>query len=415
MMMEHAATPDRTALLAGGERFTAGDLWSDVLVDMAWLHTAGVAPGDRVAVWLPSGVAYVRMVFAMARMGVTLVALNTRLTAEEAANQVAASGAKAVVHAGDLPEGFSTQARLLDRRDALPVNTAKRIEMLPFDLNRTQAIMFSSGTTGRPKAIPITFGQHMHSAMASAWRVGVLPDDHWLACMPLYHVGGQAILFRAVLYGIAVNLHPRFDVEAVSRAIDEEGVTLVSLVPTMLHRLLDYRADRAFPPSLRLVLLGGAKAPAALIERAAVVGLPVAATYGLTEACSQVATATPAQVRAKPGTVGRPLVGTQVRIVDEHGADRKPGEVGEIAVQGPTVFGGYLDNPQATARPLRAGWLHTGDLGYLDSAGDLWVVTRRTDLIVSGGENIYPAEVEAVLAAHPGVEAAVRELRTRWR
>jgi O-succinylbenzoic acid--CoA ligase len=402
------ATPNATALMVDGERMTYLDLHWKATLRGEWLRSAGIEAGDRVAVWLPNGAEYVYLIHAAARSGVTLVPLNTRLTAEEALWQVKRVGARAVVHAGGLPKGFNFDEEwLLDiRRDYQRRYTGLHPHFEPLRLKRVQGIMFSSGTTGQPKAIPLTFGNHYHSAMASAMRLGVMPGDQWLACMPLYHVGGQAIILRACLYGITVNLHPRFDVEAVNHAIENEGVTLVSMVPTMLHRLMEHRGDAPFPPSLRLVLLGGAAAPAPLIERCAAVGLPVAATYGLTEAASQVATATPQQVRAKPGTVGRPLFGTHLRIVNEHGIPLGAGQVGEIAVQGPTVMGGYLNDPDATAAALRDEWLHTGDLGYMDDDGDLWVVTRRTDLIVSGGENVYPAEVEDALEAHPDVAHA---------
>ena len=174
--------------------------------------------------------------------------------------------------------------------------------------------------------------------------------------------------------------------------------TIVSLVPTQLYRMLE--ADFEPPKSLRLILLGGAAATPELVARCIEQNLPIALTYGLTECASQVATATPEQVRAKPGSVGKPLNGTTVRIVDDEGYDLPPGEYGEIVVSGATVMQGYLGQPPTD------GTFHTGDIGYLDADGDLWIVQRRSDLIVSGGENVYPSEVEAVLRQHPAVEDA---------
>ncbi|MFQ5342341.1 MAG: o-succinylbenzoate--CoA ligase, partial [Anaerolineae bacterium] len=282
------------------------------------------------------------------------------------------------------------------------------------DLDEVQSIVFTSGTTGRPKGAMLTYGNHMASATASAFRLGTLPGDRWLACMPLYHVGGLAIVLRCCLYGTTLVLHDGFDPASVSAALDTQAVTLISLVPTMLRRLLEARGKRPFPESLRCVLLGGAAAPATLVERSLAFGVPVATTYGLTEAASQVATASPDDVRRKAGSsamgaghfVGRPLMFSQVRIAGADGHDRPPGEIGEIEVRGPTVMAGYYHSPEATREAVRNGWLRTGDMGYLDVDGDLWVVQRRSDLIVTGGENVYPAEVERVIVEHPGVEAA---------
>jgi O-succinylbenzoic acid--CoA ligase len=173
----------------------------------------------------------------------------------------------------------------------------------------------------------------------------------------------------------------------------------------MLHRLLAMRKGQAWPASLRHILLGGAAATPELLAAAQASSAPVATTYGLTEAASQVATLCPADVVRKPGSVGRPLMFTNVRIVDETGATLPPGEKGEIVVTGPTVMSGYYKNPAATAKTIRNGDLFTGDIGYLDDEGDLWLVQRRNDIIISGGENIYPAEVEAVLRQHPAVAA----------
>jgi O-succinylbenzoic acid--CoA ligase len=174
----------------------------------------------------------------------------------------------------------------------------------------------------------------------------------------------------------------------------------------MLQRLLDLRGDAPFPESVQCVLLGGAAASAQLIERCLAGNIPIALTYGLTEACSQVATATPRETRVKPGSVGKPLSGTKIQIVNEAGDALPPGEIGMILVSGNTVMQGYYGQSESTREVLDEDWLRTGDLGYEDADGDLWIVQRRTDLIVSGGENVYPAEIEAVLTAHPAITAA---------
>jgi O-succinylbenzoic acid--CoA ligase len=189
-----------------------------------------------------------------------------------------------------------------------------------------------------------------------------------------------------------------FDPTAVWDALTIHKCTHVSFVPTMLYRLLKAYDESEFPESLRLILLGGAAASDILLDSAVKRGLPVAPTYGLTEATSQVATILPDEARRKRGSVGKPLPHVSVRIVDEQGNDLPNGKYGEIVVRGKTIMRGYLDQPDLN------GELHTGDIGYFDGDGDLWLVQRRSDLIISGGENIYPVEIENVLRGHPNIE-----------
>jgi O-succinylbenzoic acid--CoA ligase len=236
-------------------------------------------------------------------------------------------------------------------------------------------------------------------------HLGITPEDRWLACMPPFHVGGLSILLRSALCGSAAILHERFDPDAVNRALDEDGVTIVSWVPTMLERVLAARGGRRAPHSLRCVLLGGGPAPGGLIARARSQGFPIAATYGLTEASSQVATQLPTLAEPNGASGLRAIFGTQLDTVDDDGKAVR-GRPGEILVRGPTVMEGYWNRPVESERALRGGWLHTGDIGVLDATGALEVLDRRSDLIISGGENIYPTEVERVLLEHPAVSGA---------
>jgi O-succinylbenzoic acid--CoA ligase len=223
--------------------------------------------------------------------------------------------------------------------------------------------------------------------------------------LPLFHVGGLAILFRSVIAGVPVILHEAFDPARANRAIDEERVTLVSVVANMLGRMLDAQGERPYPPTLRCILLGGGPAPRPLLDDCLRRGLPVSPTYGLTETASQVSTLLPEELARHLGSAGRPLPTTEIRI-ERDGRPVPPGEVGEIIVRGPTVTPGYV-GVAATGDGIRTdGWLRTGDLGRLDREGYLSVLDRRDDLIISGGENVSPAEVEAVLLLHPAVEDA---------
>jgi O-succinylbenzoic acid--CoA ligase len=244
--------------------------------------------------------------------------------------------------------------------------------------------MHTSGTSGSPRAVELTYGNWLWSALGSATALGLDPAERWLCTLPLAHVGGLSILIRSAIYGTTALLEERFEASAVAEILMGGSATAVSLVPTTLRRLLGAGLDH--PPALRFALVGGAPLDPALLERARTAGVAVSQTYGLTEACSQVTTQTPGD---GGDDAGPPLFCTQVRIASSDGGS----PVGEILVRGPTVAG--------------RGWLATGDLGEL-RAGRLRVCGRKGEVIISGGENIAPAEIEAVLAAHPAVrEAAV--------
>jgi O-succinylbenzoic acid--CoA ligase len=415
-----SASPEAEALRFGGRVWSFRQI--DTMVDRlsAYLAALGVAPGDHVGVLMPNSPSVVFCVFAMARLGAVLVPLNTRLTVVELAWQIERADCTLLFCSPP------TEARAQDAATGLcpiytlpvdPVAFESWLESVSFNplassphcspgsLDSLQAIVFTSGTTGHPKGAMISFGNHFWSAVGSAFRLGVRPDDRWLACLPLYHVGGLAILFRSCLYGTSVVLHDGYDTQAVLDSLALERVTLVSLIPTMLGWLLDKGLTAETAPSLRLALLGGAAAPPELLSRAGAAGIPVAVSYGLTEASSQVATFLPDAASAKPGSAGRPLLFTALAILNDEGSEAPCGVPGEIVVSGPTVMAGYYDDPEATAAVLDNGYLRTGDVGYLDMDGDLRVLNRRSDLIVSGGENVYPAEVERVLREHPAVAA----------
>ncbi|MFS8640363.1 MAG: o-succinylbenzoate--CoA ligase [Symbiobacteriaceae bacterium] len=414
--------PGGLALVAGRERWTFARLDEAAGALATHLARIGVAPGERVAVLAGNGLPYVVLVHALIRARAVLVPLNTRLAPAELAWQIRDSGARWLIHDDGQAGKAAAALEEFRRRDGEAADAGTPPQLLrlaallaaaegrgvapPIALEGPHCIIYTSGTTGRPKGAVLTYGNHFWSAVASALNLGLHRDDRWLACLPFFHVGGLSILFRSVIYGIPVVVHERFDPAAVNRAIDEERVTIVSVVSAMLQRMLEERGDRPYPRHLRCVLLGGGPAPRPLLEACAARGVPVVQTYGMTETASQFATLSPADALRKLGSAGKPLFFNELRIVRDDGRPATPGEVGEIVVRGPTVTPGYHNRPDATARAWRDGWFHTGDLGYLDEEGYLYVVDRRDDLIISGGENVYPAEVEAVLLSHPAVEEA---------
>jgi O-succinylbenzoic acid--CoA ligase len=296
------------------------------------------------------------------------------------------------------------EALALESLDSLPPQPGYAPQA-DLELGSDHAVLFTSGTTGIPKGVCLTYANQLASARASAQRLGSAPDDRWLLCLPTFHIGGLAIALRAAIDATCVAVEP-FEPARVARALARAPIRLASMVPTMLARVIDAGLER--PAALRALLLGGGPIPPVLVERCLARRIPAAPTYGLTEAASQVATLRPDELRDAGDTAGTALADTELCIAREDGSRAAPGEPGQILVRGPQVMRGYLDRPEETAATLAGGWLHTGDVGALDASGRLRVLDRREDLIVSGGENVYPAEVEAALAAHPAVrEAAV--------
>ncbi|MBV9616532.1 MAG: o-succinylbenzoate--CoA ligase [Ktedonobacteraceae bacterium] len=386
------------------------------------LASIGVRSGSRVALLAANGLPYVACVHAITRLGAILVPLNTRLTLDELCWQL--QDVKVAVLVSD--EYY--MARLVEIQQVFPQLTSATLIVADdsqvllqdvdeiaaplqplIDPNAIQSIMYTSGTTGYPKGVLITYGMQWWNAIGSALNLGHSPDDCWLACMPFFHIGGLSILMRSVIYGISVVVQEKFDPIAVNRAIHEERVTIISVVATMLQRMLaaldEQQQDARYPSTLRCILLGGGPAPRALLEDCVRRALPVAQSYGLTEACSQAVTLSPADALRKVGSAGRPLLPVQLRIMNEN-RPALPDEPGTIYLKGPTITPGYADRPEATRSVFRDGWFSTGDIGYLDADGYLYVLDRRNDLIISGGENVYPAEIESVLAGHPDVEEA---------
>jgi o-succinylbenzoate---CoA ligase len=368
--------PDAPALVWKGRVSSYRDLDAEV---RRW-HGALAANGARrAAVRSENRPELIALLHAGARAGVELAFLNARLA--DAELPALLDGLGPALRLGNLPGAASLDAFAAGSRPAEPG---------AIDPAHVHTILFTSGTTGRAKAAQLSVGAHQASARASIETLRMDGESSYLCNLPMFHVGGIAAVVRCAVAGAAVVLHERFDPAATAEALGS-GVTHASLVATTLSRLLEVR-DR-FPPtgakknyffSVRAVLVGGGPVPADLLARARAAGLPALHTYGLTEAGSQV---TAERLGEADGTTaGPPLPGSEVRIVE-----------GEIEVRGPTMMLGYLGDP-----PLR-GWFRTGDLGTLDASGRLVVHARRVDLIVSGGENVYPAEVEAALLTHPAV------------
>jgi O-succinylbenzoic acid--CoA ligase len=413
-----ATTPDRTAMVAAesGAAVTYRELDAAVDAVAAELDRRTDTPDATIATLLPTRPAVGTLLFAAMRLGATLAPLNVELDAATLRTQRSTVGADLLV-CGDSTASLAADiggCRLVSVDEDLSAAAVTdgttgeteadetAADTTPATLSRTdtQLVLFTSGTTSDPKGVRLTVGNLVASAVASSYRLGVLPSDRWLVCLPTYHMGGLAPFVRSALYGTGVVVQRSFDADATRRAIAEREVTGVSLVPTMLSRLLE--AGWEPPSSLRFVLLGGGPANESLIERCRERSVPVCPTYGMTETASQIATARPETAFEHAGTVGQPLAFTDVTVV-ANGDPCDPGERGEIVVDGPTVTPGYLGGDGAAFGEFG---FRTGDLGYRDADGHLWVEGRVDDRIVTGGENVDASTVAAAVRDHPAVEDA---------
>jgi O-succinylbenzoic acid--CoA ligase len=410
-----AFAPAAQALQTPAGSCSYGELLARARAGAAELAARGVAPGERVAIVLPAGLDFAYALHACLLRGAVAVPVDLRLREQE--RRAIQDGA-----ALTLDEPLSGATEIPPARGGFQHEAPGGFL---HDLDAVAAVIHTSGTTAAPKPVELTYGNFLWSALGSATALGLDPAERWLCALPLAHVGGLSILLRSAIYATAAVVHPRFETEAVLQALSAPDpasgdardagsggpVTLVSLVATTLARLLD--AGLRDPPALRCALTGGGPVPAALLGRARAAGVPVSLTYGLSEACSQVTTTPLAlqgrgRVQAPVGgsapppppvnpSAGPPLFCTRLRIAAD----------GEIEIAGPTVARGVA-GPD--------GWMRTGDLGRLNAEGSLEVTGRKADTIVSGGENVSPAEVEAVLEAHPDVlEAAIlARVDERW-
>lgn len=405
--MRTSSSPETTALVDvdDGDSDTYREFDRRVSERLAGLQAIGLAEGDAVGLLLETGMAFAELYFAIARAGSTAVPLNLEIDRERLASQVeraeldllvadSAMEADAVAITPDSVPVVSIDEPHSVPGSRLEEGATERAVAVDSPLESEQVIMFTSGTTGPPKGVRITLGNLVSSAVGSAHRLGVSPGDRWLVCLPMYHMGGLAPLVRSTLYGTTTVIQSTFDAAETADVIREYDVTCVSLVPTMLKRLLDAGWDA--PDHLRFVLLGGGPASESLVERCEDRAVPVCPTYGATETASQVATALPETAFERRGTVGRPLRGTTVRVLSNSRASCRTGEPGEIVVDGPTVSPGYLD-AERTAMSFGDYGFQTGDVGYRDEAGRLWIVGRVDDQILTGGETVQPATVAGAI------------------
>jgi HIP---CoA ligase len=431
--------PQAEAVVDGQVRLTFGDLRDHAMQVARALLSEGIEPGDRVSIWAPNSWRWIVTVLGASLAGAVVVPINTRFRGPEArdvleraeirwlfvedgfldtsfSGMVRETGddladlphLRAIVSWGEVDTATTSWDDLLQRGEAVSDEEvlARAASAAPGDVSD---ILFTSGTSGRPKGVLCTHEQNVRTYTSYTRSLGIVPGDRYLMVNPFFHSFGlKAGIYASLIRRVTMLPLPTFDLDEVLRVLDEEQATILPGAPTIYQSLLQHPARQGPLPSLRLAMTGAAVVPAELIRRMrSELGIPHAVTaYGLTEVCG---TATVCEVDDDPETVaercGRPIPGVELRIVDpETGQEQPPGEPGEVLIRGYNVMLGYLDDPEATAEAIEPdGWLHTGDIGEVDTRGYLRITDRLKDLFIVGGFNAYPAEIERVIFEHPDV------------
>lgn len=404
LLTESAAQhPDHVAVRHNDRVLTYAQL-DDASARAATLLTArGVVPGDAVGLMLPNIPEFAILYYGIVRAGAVVVPMNPLLKEREVDYYLSDSGARLLFTTTPGTPHVLVDDQLLDGVEPLAETVARADDDVA-------VLLYTSGTTGKPKGAELTHANLRHNAAVTATTLlGLTPDDVVMGCLPLFHAFGQSCALNAAMCsGATLTLIPRFSAPAALDVARRDGVTVFEGVPTMFSALLQ-EADRAADAAtLRVAVSGGAALPVEVLRSfESTFGAPILEGYGLSETSPVASFNHPDQVR-KAGSIGTPVSGVQMKLVDDNGMDVAAGEVGEIAIRGHNVMRGYRNRPEATAAAIPDGWFRSGDLARQDDDGYFFIVDRKKDLIIRGGFNVYPREIEEVLYEHPAVtEAAV--------
>lgn len=395
-------SPNETALVFEGKEETFAEISEAVERIAGKLFARGIRKDEMVALLGKNDRMTFLLIHALQQLGAVTLFLNNRLTKKEIAFQLANAEVQQVIMADSFADKVATGISYTELQQTDYIAPAL-IEI--WDLSRVASVMYTSGTTGQPKGVMQTYENHWWSAVSSVLNLGLTEKDSWLCVVPIFHISGLSIMMRSVIYGIPVYLEEHFNEEKITQLLESGQVSTISVVTSMLERLLKIHGG-SYHPNLRTVLLGGGPASKAVLEICKQRDIPLVQSFGMTETASQIVTLPPKDALTKIGSSGKALFPAEVKIADD----------GEILLKGPSITPGYLHNDAATNAAFVGGWFKTGDIGYLDEDGFLFVLERRSDLIISGGENIYPTEIEHVIATYEAVKevAVVGKPDDKW-
>ncbi|AFM28016.1 long-chain-fatty-acid--CoA ligase [Desulfomonile tiedjei] len=403
------------------------------------LASIGVKKGDRVGILLMNSAEYMELFFAIAKIGAVCVPLNIRLVADELTYIIKDSGTQTLVYGNDFQKVVAEiRAKGATATDVVNwVHAGNGSETDTFGHNfeelKTKAvetepersgfeddplfIMYTSGTTGLPKGAVQTHNTVLWAALTMAATWEMRQSDRFLVALPLFHVGALMPAVMSVYCGIATVTTKAFDPSLYWKVIESERITNSLMVPTILHLMLQV-PEKGFSDfsAFRWIALAGAPIPVSLLDSSTAIGLHVEQLFGLTEACGPGCQLMGADVARKVGSAGKPFLFTEVKVVDLDDKEVPPGTPGELIIQGKNIMREYWNLPEESTHTLRGGWLHTGDVATMDEEGFVYIVDRLKDMIISGGENIYPAEIEKIIAGVPGVSqvAVIGQPDPKW-
>lgn len=397
-LLKQAATqPNQIAIDDGNERLSFAELKKQVEVLVGKIDHLN--PGSRVGILATNTLMSYKLALAIMCSGRTIVWLNWRLAGEELERQIKDSGLQLCLVENSLWRSGMTDP--FKSYSAFLITSADPGELIPvFKSNWVASIMYTSGTTGKPKGVLQTFGNHFYSAVSSALNLGLSSADKWLCVAPIFHISGFSIIMRGLIYGMTVRLVEKFRAEELERILANETVTIMSVVPFMLKKLIQQqnKTNTHYNSAFRCMLLGGGTIDRETLEACLQRSIPVVQCYGMTETCSQIVALRSADALLKLGSVGQPLFSTQLKLSKD----------GEILLKTPALTPGYLNLPDKLPSKMIDGWYRTGDIGHLDKEGYLYIDGRADEMLISGGENIFPQEVEQIYQRYPQInEVAV--------
>lgn len=392
-----ALIPNRIAVDNGRQKLTFKDLAAKLMQLSGNLNQLGALSGNRIAIMTKNSLLGYQLALAVLGSGQTIVWLNWRLADDEIRRQLNDSRpTRCLVDDSLWRDSFDDKFVKFSQIYHMKAKPLKLVTQ--FNPNTVASIMYTSGTTGQPKGVLQTIHNHFSSAIASSLNLGVMPNDEWLCAVPIFHISGFSIIMRGLVYGMTVRLVPHFDAQLIDKILRTEPVTTISVVPYMLKKLLNLRDQQSgnYNRKFRCMLLGGGPIDRQTLTRCQTYHIPVVQSYGMTETCSQIVALNNEDAATKIGSVGKPLFLTQLRLAD-------PSH--EILLKTPALTPGYLNRPKVLNKKKTAdGWYRTGDIGHLDADGFLYIDGRIDDMIISGGENIFPDEIESVYLSYPDIK-----------
>lgn len=384
--------PHKIAIQQGDVELTYEQLFNDSKNKAHYIKQLQL---KRVGLYIKNDIKHASLIIAAWLANVEVVMINTKLTPVEIEQQLESIGVQTVFSYKPL----NIKQNCIDIEDIYLEDSKHENYDFTFDMDDIATIMFTSGTTGPAKAVPQTFSNHYFSAMGCKESLGYDESTRWLSVLPIYHISGLSVLIRSLIEGFTLILEPKFDVNRVMHLIKNDNITHISLVPQTLQWLMQDELTQ--PYQLEKILLGGAKLSETMINKALDNQLPIYNSFGMTETCSQFVTASPEMLREEPSTVGKVPSNVRLKILNQNEEGH-----GEVAVYGGNVMNGYLTGSQ-NSDTFEDGYFKTGDVGSIDNSGYVYIYDRRKDLIISGGENIYPFEIEHVILNHPDVQNCV--------